>query len=88
MKQGLKLKKTIISERKDGCKIKGIYKVLREFEECEDLSDLSIFLLLIETLREESLPYKNSELYTAFRLVDKDDYAGVYQKDLLSKYVV
>ncbi len=76
-------KEQVIKCRRKKMRLRAIFQKARRFKNFQGISDLIILNSLVVALRELGLVYSTKEVYTAFRLVDKDDYPTGQKKKVL-----
>jgi hypothetical protein len=68
------LNKEIVKHRRLGHRIRRILLKLRARESLYGWGDLMILNTIVNCLKESNEPYSRSEIYSAFRVVNRDDY--------------
>jgi hypothetical protein len=64
-------------------RLRAIFQRVGKLKKFECLSDLNLLNCIIIALRELELPYSIKEVYSAFKLVDKNDYHKGQKKMVL-----
>ena len=68
------IKKEIIKLRKNKLRLRSIWGHLRQKNKFHGLSDLILLNCIVEAIIELDLSYSSDEVYSAFKMVDKEDY--------------
>jgi len=69
--------------RRKGYRIRRIFLKMRKFENYYGYSDLMLLNTIVESLKYAGLKYSKGEIYSAFKLVEKDDYFYSVKKLLI-----
>ncbi len=77
------VKMLVTKLRKKRMRLRAIFQRFRKLKKFEDWSDLTLLNSLVIALRELEFPYSLREVYSAFKLVDKNDYQKGIKKELL-----
>lgn len=64
-------------------RLRAMFQSVQKLRKFEGLSSLILLNCLVISLRELELPYSIQEVYSAFKLVDKNDYSKGQKKQLL-----
>lgn len=81
------MKDKLIKCRKKKIRLRGIFKTLRTMKQFEAWSDLVLLNTIVNNLNDLKLPYSKAEVYSAFKLVDKDDYYPGVKKQLIAPLI-
>ncbi len=68
------IKKYLVNFRRNKLRIRSIFLNLRKLNKFWGWSDLVLLNSIVIGLRELGEPYSKKEIYSAFKMVDKDDY--------------
>jgi len=67
-------KELVTKHRKKKRRLRTIFLILRKLNKFEGFSDLNLLNTIVIALQELKLSYSIKEVYSAFKLVDKEDY--------------
>jgi len=76
-------KEQVIKYRRKKMRLRAIFLIVRKLKKFEGLSDLILLNCVVISLRELKLSYSIKEVYSAFKLVDKNDYPKGQKKKIL-----
>jgi hypothetical protein len=76
-------KEQVIKCRRKKMRLRAIFQKTRRLRNFEGISDLMLLNSLVVALRELGLVYSIKEVYSAFSLVDKEDYPAGQKKKVL-----
>ena len=78
-----KIKKDLVNFRRKKIRIRSIFLNLRKLNKFWGLSDLVLLNCIVIGLRELGGAYSKNEIYSAFKMVDRNDYEKENKRCLL-----
>lgn len=78
------IKDYLIKARKKRLRIRTIYLKLRGLEKYYYWSDLILLNSIIIGLNDLNLPFSRKEIYSAFKMINKEDYSAETKHSILS----
>lgn len=79
------VKNIVTAKRKKKIRLRAIYNHFRGMVKYEYISTLGTMTVIVEALIDLKLPYSENEIYSTFKLINRDDYYPEQKKKLLKK---
>ncbi len=77
----------IYTKRKKRIRLRAIFIHFRKMVKYEYISSLATMTVIVEALIDLKLPYSEDEIYSSFKLVDRDDYHLGQKNELLKGFL-
>lgn len=77
------IKNIVSAKRRKKIRLRAIFLHFRGMIKFEYISTLATLTVIVEALIDLKLPYSEDEIYSAFKLVEPDDYSSGQKKELL-----
>lgn len=81
------VKKIVTIKRKKKIRLRAIFLHFRAMVKYRYISTLATMTVIVEALIDLKLPYSDDEIYSTFKLVEKDDYHSGQKKELLGGFL-